>query len=83
MCEAFSRIGEEVLEITRNGPEREKKWANLEGRISSLANEGVFYSESVNVPPALTWLRKKPLRMNFDYDLIQSVRNSGVPTGLF
>ena len=83
MREAFSRIGEEVLEITGNGPEREKKWANLEGRISSLANEGVFYSESVNVPPALTWLRKKPLRMNFDYDLIQSVRNAGIPTGLF
>ena len=83
MHEAFSRIGEEVLEITGNGPEREKKWADLKPRILSEAGEGVFYSESVNVPPALTWLRKKPHRMNFDYRLIQSIRNAGMPTGLF
>ena len=83
MYEAFSRIGEEVLEITGNGPEREKKWEDLKPRILSEAGEGVFYSESVNVPPALTWLKKKPHRMNFDYRLIQSLRNAGMPTGLF
>ncbi len=83
MYEAFSRIGEEVLEITGNGPEREKKWEDLKPRILSEVGEGVFYSESVNVPPALTWLRKKPHRMNFDYRLIQSIRNAGMPTGLF
>ena len=37
MYEAFSRIGEEVLEITGNGPEREKKWADLKPRILSEA----------------------------------------------
>ena len=80
MAEAFRRIGEEVIEITGSGPERVGRARNLEAR---LTEDAVLYSESVNLPPAVTWLRRHPWHMNFDYRLIRRLHDLGVPTGLF
>lgn len=80
MREAFRALGEEVIEITGKGMDRVGKAAALDG---PLERNTVFYSESVNVPPALTWSRRQPWRMNFDYNLIQGLHQRGVPTGLF
>ncbi len=83
MREAFERIGEEVFDVTGDGATRIRKARELERRIRTDGDEAVFYSESVNVPPALTWLRRQPWRMNFDYQLVQRLHDQGIPTGLF
>ena len=70
MREAFGAIGEEVIEITGRGMDRVKKASALDG---PLERDTVFYSESVNIPPALTWSRRRPWRMNFDYNLIRGL----------
>ena len=80
MAQAFRRLGEEVIEITGSGPQRVKLAKKLEGRLSG---DAVLYSESVNLPPAVTWLRRQPWHMNFDYNLIRRLHDLGVPTGLF
>jgi glycosyltransferase involved in cell wall biosynthesis len=80
MCEAFRAIGEEVIEVTGSGPDRIKRARGLEKR---LADDAVLYSESVNLPPAITWLRRRPWRMNFDYRFLGKMHSLGVPTGLF
>lgn len=80
MLEAFRSLGEEVIEISGRGMARVGKAAALDGALES---DTVFYSESVNVPPGLTWARRRPWRMNFDYHLIRDLHRRGVPTGLF
>ncbi len=83
MREAFERIGEEVFDVTGDGAMRMKKARKLEQRLTSGSGDAIFYSESVNVPPALTWVRRKPWRMNFDYNLVRKMHDYGVPTSLF
>ncbi len=80
MLEAFRSLGEEVIEISGRGLARVGKAAALD---RALESDTVFYSESVNVPPGLTWARRRPWRMNFDYHLIRDLHRRGVPTGLF
>ena len=80
MLEAFRSLGEEVIEISGRGLARVGKAAALD---RTLESDTVFYSESVNVPPGLTWARRRPWRMNFDYHLIRDLHRRGVPTGLF
>ncbi len=68
MCEAFRELGEEVVEVTGDGDDRIRLASHLEQRLASGSEvDGtVLYGESVIVPPALTWLRKNPLRLNSD-----------------
>ncbi|MDP6207099.1 MAG: glycosyltransferase [Roseibacillus sp.] len=80
MLEAFRSLGEEVIEISGRGMARVGKADALD---RALESDTVFYSESVNVPPGLTWARRRPWRMNFDYHLIRDLHRRGVPTGLF
>jgi glycosyltransferase involved in cell wall biosynthesis len=80
LLDAMREVGEEVIEITGPGPARVKKAARIP---AVLPEDAVFYSESVVVPPALTWIRRRPWRMNFDYNLIRNLHQRGVPTGLF
>ena len=68
MLQAFRAVGEEVIEVTGPGPARVEKASRIP---ASLPEEAIFYSESVVVPPALTWLRRQPWRMNFDYHLVR------------
>ncbi len=82
MREAFLRLGEEVIEVAGEGPERIRKARALEQRLAA-DHDAILYSESVNVPPALTWARRRPWRMNFDYNFLQQMHSRGVPTGLF
>lgn len=83
MCEAFRRIGEEVIDVSGSGPERVRKARALEKRLGE-ERDVVLYSESVNTPPALTWIRRRqPWRMNFDYKFIERMHARGIPTGLF
>ncbi len=80
MLEAFRSLGEEVIEISGRGMARVGKADALD---RALESDTVFYSESVNVPPGLTWARRRPWRMNFDYHLIRDLHRRRVPTGLF
>ncbi|MDP7497093.1 MAG: hypothetical protein QGI77_11700, partial [Roseibacillus sp.] len=70
MLEAFRSLGEEVIEISGRGMARVGKADALD---RALESDTVFYSESVNVPPGLTWARRRPWRMNFDYHLIRDL----------
>ena len=85
MARAFREIGQEVVEVTGDGDERIRRARDLERRLSDPAEaaDALLYAESVNVPPALTWLRRRPWRLNFDYSFLQGVHDRGVPTGLF
>ncbi len=83
MREAFEAIGEDVFDLTGCGSERVRKARQLVRRLDSSDETAVLYSESVNVPPALTWLRKGLHRMSFDYQLIKRIHDRGIATGLF
>lgn len=85
MFEAFESIGEEVIPVAGDGMARVRAAQELELRLASNseASQAVLYSESVNIPPALTWLRRSPRRMSFDYKFLQRIHDRGIPTGLF
>ena len=83
MRDAFSAIGEEVFDLTGSGMERVRKARELHRKLKAERGQAIVYSESVNVPPALTWLRRGPLRMGFDYHLLQDLHDRGIPIGLF
>ena len=85
MFDAFESIGEEVIPVAGNGEARVRAAQELEQRLASKseASQAVLYAESVNIPPALTWLRRRPWRMSFDYKFLQRIHDRGIPTGLF
>ncbi len=85
MCEAFRELGEEVVEVAGDGDDRIRMASHLEQRLASCCevDGAVLYGESVIVPPALTWLRKNPLRLNSDYKFLKRIHDRGIPTGVF
>lgn len=83
MRAAFEKIGYTVDELSGYSQERKQKIAEIKKNIRAGVKYDFVYSESVNIPTALSDYDHIPRRPFLDFSFFAFCKKQGIPVGLF
>ncbi len=83
MLEAFSLAGYRILEITGHAKQRRQKLRLLQKKLATGWRPDFAYSEVATIPASFTEPRHLPLVPFLEPRIFSTLRNAGVPLGVF